>query len=116
MFPRNNESDYSDKKRSHEVRELKVHAASYGDELSRFTPGQLLSLRARTRAKAGFIAQPLGNLSTSMHAFGMIRCANLMFQALNLLRTRRTVGRHAMLICCWLGISKANVQLYTFSK
>ncbi len=97
------------KKRPHEVRELKVHTAGKGDSLSQLTLGQLLSGRVHLRAKAGYTANALGDLSVGTHAFGMTR------RALTLLSTR-SMGHHTMLIWGWLRISKINVQLYAISK
>ncbi len=87
LFPKNNESDCSDKKRLHEVRELKVHTTGKGESLAQLTLGQLLSGRARMRAKAGNTAKALGDLSAGTHALCMNRRAHSILQALNLLST-----------------------------
>ncbi len=75
MFPKNNDGDWSDKNRAHEVRELKVHTTDWGDSLAQLTLGKLLSGRARMRPKAGYTINALGDLSAGTHAFGRNRRA-----------------------------------------
>ncbi len=70
------------KKRPHEVRELKVHTTGKDYSLGQLTLGQLLTGRARMRAKAGYTANALGDLSVATHSFGKNTRAHSRFEHL----------------------------------
>ncbi len=92
-----------------------MHTTGKGESLAQLTLGQLLSGRARMRAKVGYTSNTLGDLSAGNARIWHEQATLVMFQALNLFSTR-SMRHHAILIRGWLVISKMNAQLHALSK